>query len=123
MTDESILAFFRRCPKLSEISISGNDKVKGKITGKTALTELKKDKALAKQLRVLGLVDQMWLDTKVLKALSKARKGLTIKEGESSEKWYDLGGVNIWKGGELDLGYDSLEFMGGFRGRFRGVLW
>jgi hypothetical protein len=98
------LAICQNCPNIEYISIDGNDKCQGHISG-TALDTLKADKTLAKELRVLHLVDQSSYLEKAVKALSKARKRLEITVGETS-KWGD-GTITEYLGGKMDVNWSG----------------
>lgn len=102
LTDAALSAICRNCPNIEYISIVGNDKCKGHISG-TALDELKADKKLGKKLRVLSLVDQSSCLDKAVKALSKARKKLEISVGDTY-KWGD-GTIDIYLGGKMDVDF------------------
>lgn len=97
------LAICQNCPNIEYISIVGNDKCQGHISG-TVLDTLKADKTLAKELRVLHLVDQ----SSYLEKAVKARKRLEITVGETS-KWGD-GTITEYLGGKMDVNW------GGFGG-------
>ncbi|TVY83491.1 hypothetical protein LSUE1_G004863 [Lachnellula suecica] len=107
LTDAALSAICQNCPNIEYISIDGNDKCKGHIGG-TALDTLRADKKLAKELRVLHLVDQSSSLDKAVKALSKARKKLELTVGDT-DKWGD-GTIDKYRAGKVDV-----EF-GGFGG-------
>lgn len=100
LTGAALLAICRNCPNIEFISIDGNDKCQGHIGG-TALDTLRADKKLAKELRVLHLVDQSSSSDKAVKALSKARKKLEITVGDT-DKWGD-GTIDKYLGGKMDV--------------------
>jgi hypothetical protein len=84
---------------------------------------LRADKRLAKGLRVLHLVDQYSGLDKALNALSKSRKKLQIKLGDT-DKWGD-GEISKYLGGKADFdfghqsGYGFTGFgLGGGFGRW-----
>ncbi|KAG5645747.1 hypothetical protein DXG03_005284 [Asterophora parasitica] len=107
-----MMACCRGCPALELLQITGNDKVKGRIGG-PALEELKATPALAPNLKELVLYDQNSYAKnfeKALKGLSKERKTLAIKTGDSlGDGMADnmiaamTGGAmtNTWVGGKL----------------------
>lgn len=72
LADDSILAFLKHCPQLHTISISGNNKSVGMITGKAAFVAMGISKKLGKELKKLELVDQM-LDKKALAKMLHTR--------------------------------------------------
>lgn len=81
LTDATIHVLLKHCPNLQSISISGNNKVTGKITG-AVFRKLAKNPGLGKGLKTLNLVDQD-LDLKELNALLKTRRKLEIIEGRT----------------------------------------
>lgn len=121
LTDAALLAICRNCPNIEDITINGNDKIKGQISG-TALDVLRADKKLAKELRVLDLQDQGTSFEKAVKALSKARKKLEITMGDTN-KWGG-GTIDTYRGGKTGLNYSGgkkgIDYtsLGGF-GRWR----
>ena len=108
LTDWALGSLLWYCPNIHTLSITGNDKVKGKIEG-ICLLNLKKSKEQAQHLRKLELVDQQRLDKRVLKCVSTARKQLIISEGDTSDRWYDLGCIDTWTGGKLQLGESAVK--------------
>jgi hypothetical protein len=112
LTDATIYVLLKHCPNLHSISISGNNKVTGKITG-AIFRKLDKNPGLGKGLKSLGLVDQD-LDLKELNALLKTRRRLDIIEGRTmgngaaarvvaSLTGTSTGGnpVRKWRGGKI----------------------
>ncbi|KAG0651730.1 hypothetical protein D0Z07_2111 [Hyphodiscus hymeniophilus] len=100
LMDAALLAICRNCPNVEYISIDGNGKKKGHIGG-TALDTLRADKKLAKELRVLHLVDQPWSLNIAAMALSRSRKKLEIRTGDT-HKWGD-GIIGKCLGGKMDF--------------------
>lgn len=78
----SLLAFTTNCVHIKRIAISGHDKCKGRVTS-VGLKALQKDKRIAKELVCLDLMDKR-VGAKECSALSKARKGLAIRMGETA---------------------------------------
>lgn len=109
LTDAALSAICRNFLRIEYISIDGNDKCKGRISG-TAFNALKVDKKLAKELRVLHLVDQSSCLDKAVKALSKARRKLEITVGDT-DKWGD-GTIDKYLGGKMDVNFGGRGFGG-----------
>jgi hypothetical protein len=113
LTDASLLAFLANCPKLHYLSITGNDKGRGRLEG-PALDELREKPDLGKDLVKMRLTDQNATDKKfekALKSLSAARKKLAIEVGDTHERY---GHVTTWLGGKQKMGYQAFGGPGGF---------
>lgn len=109
-----MLAFFINCPKLHYFSITGNDRVSGRLKG-PALDELREKSDLVKNLKKMRLTDQNEVFDKKLKgaikSLSAARKKLAIEVGGTHER---DGHVTTWLGGKEKMGYQAFGGPGGF---------
>ncbi|KAF5387790.1 hypothetical protein D9615_000048 [Tricholomella constricta] len=103
VTDAALIACCQTCPALELLRITGNDKVKGSIKG-TALVQLKDSPNFAPNLKELALYDQSSYDSKfekALKALSRERKTLAIKTGNTVGDGIADNMVAAMSGGEL----------------------
>lgn len=113
LTDDSLLAIVENCPGTRYLSITGNDKCDGQISG-ASLDTLRKSSELGKGLVKLRLTDQKVCDTrldKAYKALSMARKKLAIEVGNTHERG---GHVTTWLGGKEREGYQAFGGTGDF---------
>lgn len=66
--------------------IDGNDQCKGHVKA-TALDALIEDKNLAQGLRKLELVDQMYISSQNIQALSKTRRKLELNWRRHEQIW------------------------------------
>ncbi|KAL0569290.1 hypothetical protein V5O48_012677 [Marasmius crinis-equi] len=110
LKNATLIHALESCPRLQHLRITGNDKVKGGITDAVFKT-LRERADLGTNLKELVLYDQS-VDPfrKDFKAFSKARKELTIREGETlGDGIADnmiaamTGGSSLsaWKGGKM----------------------
>lgn len=82
LSDTTLIVILTHCPLLERLAITGNDKVRGRLSGK-GLKDLKAQPTIGLALKELVLYDQ-YVPEKECKALTKARKGLAVKTGEST---------------------------------------
>lgn len=80
LTDEAFLAICEACPSIEKLCITGNDKVKGRLTS-ASLKKLIDSPDLAHKLKRLVLWDQNYIEG--VKVLSSARPKLAIDTGET----------------------------------------
>jgi len=99
---EAILVGFC-CPRLRFLKIAGNDKCTGNL-GSRFISKLADNRSFLKKLRVLSLVDNK-ADYKKVETLSKKRRNLTIRDGESdSGKWWgSRGEIFERRGGHVNF--------------------
>ncbi len=81
LTDEAFLAICQACPSMESLCITGNDKVKGRLTS-ASLKKLIDSSDLVPKLKRLVLWDQNYMGEEV-KVLSCARPELAIETGET----------------------------------------
>lgn len=113
LTDMSLIAFFRNCPMIRHLAVTGNDKNSGSLEG-LALDELRGKSAWGKKLKKIRLTDQHTSDktfNNAILSLSTSRRGLPIELGCTHER---DGGVDTWLGGKMKRGYQAFEGPGGF---------
>jgi hypothetical protein len=80
LTDEAFLAICKACPSIESLCITGNDKVKGRLTS-ASLKKLMDSPDLVPKLKRLVLWDQNYMED--VKVLSSARLELAIETGET----------------------------------------
>eukprot|EP00092_Neocalanus_flemingeri_P038352 GFUD01041755.1.p1 GENE.GFUD01041755.1~~GFUD01041755.1.p1 ORF type:complete len:471 (+),score=129.63 GFUD01041755.1:46-1458(+) len=93
------------CPRLRYLKISGHDKVTGNIKDRF-LVKIKEERSFLKKLKVLDIVDQDYDLTK-LEKMSKSRRGLVVRSGESEDDpWYKkrvFPKISVMKGGRMSF--------------------
>lgn len=99
---EAILVGFC-CPRLRFLKISGNDKISGNL-GTRFISKLADDRSFLKKLRLLSLVDNR-ADYKKVEILSRKRRNLTIRDGESDSGnwWGSRGEIFERRGGKFNF--------------------
>ncbi|KAI0317885.1 hypothetical protein OF83DRAFT_91572 [Amylostereum chailletii] len=83
LTPATLFCALESCPRLEHLRITGHDKSSGQINAK-ALKDLKAKPEVGTALRELVLYDQFLGDDRAIVALTKARKKLTVRTGETS---------------------------------------
>ncbi|KAI0311836.1 hypothetical protein OF83DRAFT_1087430 [Amylostereum chailletii] len=122
LTPSTLFCALESCPRLEHLRITGHDKGSGRINAK-AMKDLKAKPEVGTSLRELVLYDQHLGDDNAVIALTKARKKLTVRTGETmgnsmAASMIDDGGAmtTAYKGGKM-VGFDFDEGMfggGGF---------
>jgi hypothetical protein len=82
LTDTAFLACCEACPSLEFFTVTGHDKINGKISS-ASLKRLESTPSLVPNLKELVLLDQCHFDNDTLRKLSKARPKLAIKDGNT----------------------------------------
>ncbi|KAJ7705499.1 hypothetical protein B0H17DRAFT_1126315 [Mycena rosella] len=82
LTDATLMMALARCPRLELVRLTGNDKVRGKVTPQ-CLKDIKTQASLAPALKELVLYNQTYELDKEAKALTATRSGLALKTGET----------------------------------------
>ncbi|CAJ2502415.1 Uu.00g098090.m01.CDS01 [Anthostomella pinea] len=129
LSDAALLALVEHCPQLTSINVCGNDKIKGNIRG-SCFDQLIAKPDFAPRLQTLSLIDER-VGEKKIKALSRARRALTIREGDTVGDGFAAqmvasmtGGETLteWRNGKtVGMGTDyGMAGYGGFGRPWRG---
>jgi len=100
-SDDDLIRIGYCCPRLRYLSITGNNKCSGNLNAKF-LKKFKEDRSFLKKLKILDLTDQS-CDFTQLEKMSKARKSVLVRNGESGTDWKSGKSMNM-KGGRFQFG-------------------
>lgn len=98
-SDQDLIKIGYCCPRIRYLSINGNNKSSGNIKDKF-LKNFKEDRSFLKKLKILSLYDQS-NDFTQLEKMSKARRSVMVKTGESGHDYWGGGSSMAMKGGKF----------------------